>query len=90
MTPEMQKVLDTFLSYYEQHRVAPTFRELAALVGNKGVSGVHSQVKALIKRGHLVRLPGADRSLAPNGPDLRAVPTGELRAELSRRENAHG
>jgi len=90
MTPEMQETLDAFLTYFEAHGVAPTVRELTVLTGRRSPARVHLRLHELVERGHLIRLPGKNRNLAPVGPNLRGVTSSDLRAELARREARNG
>ena len=87
MTPEMRQMLDTIRTYYAEKQVSPSVRELAGLLGVKGIQGVHSRLHALIDGGYLIRTPGRDRNYAPveADRDLSRVPTADLHAELGRR-----
>ena len=87
MTPSMKATLEAIRAYYAKHGVGPTYTELAQLRGLKGRHSLHRQVKTLIARGHLARLKGRDRNMAP--VDLLArYSTDELRAEIARRETS--
>lgn len=89
MTPAMKATLAAIRAYYAEHGVAPTYSELTRLRGVKSKQSLHTQVTALIERGHLVRIEGRDRNMAP--VDLLArYSTDELRAEIARREAGNG
>ncbi|WP_336958695.1 hypothetical protein [Sphingobium aquiterrae] len=93
MTPAMKKTLDAFLAYHSAHNIAPTFAELCTLLGYspRSKGSVYQHLCKLVDRGHLVRLPGRDRAYAPaRALDLSAVPLGDLKAELQRRETIRG
>ncbi|SCW55910.1 LexA DNA binding domain-containing protein [Sphingobium faniae] len=92
MTPEMHRTLTFIQEYYAQHGIAPTMREIMVALGGKSTGPVHNRIHRLIDRGHLVRLPGRDRAIAPASAaiDLSAVPTEKLLGELEKRRALHG
>jgi repressor LexA len=90
MTPERLRIVDAVRASIEQRGFSPSIREIAAAIGQKGPGGVHTAVQLMIRDGELIRLPGAIRNVGLPVPDLTAATTQALRAELARRENAHG
>lgn len=92
MTPEMRRTLTVIQEYYALHGFAPSIREIMASEGGKSTGAVSRRIHMLIDRGHLVRLPGRDRAIAPASAtlDLSAVPTDKLLGELEKRRALHG
>lgn len=89
MTPETKATLEAVKAFYALHGMAPTIRELGKLRGNKSTQAIHTQVRLLIEQGHLRRIPGKARNMAP--VDLLArYSTEELRAEIERRSADNG
>lgn len=92
MTPEMRRTLTIIQDYHAEHGVAPSLRKLASLEGLSSVGSVHRRVHTLIERGYLVQLRGRNNSFAPASvmPSLADFSDEQLRAELAKREEAHG
>jgi SOS-response transcriptional repressor LexA len=90
MTPEMLRTLTFVQAYHARHGVAPTVREIAAHEGGKSLGPVSRRIKALVERGHLVRLYGSARNIAPAQYDLTNIPLEKLLGELERRRALHG
>ena len=88
MTRVELRTLDAIRAYHAEHRLVPTIRELARLLGRSSVSTTHRTVQRLIDQGHLVRDGGpyAQRNYALPIPNLAAELTdGELLDEIKRR-----
>lgn len=89
MTERQLRILDIVRDHIETHGFAPTYEELAEMIGLLSKGRVHLLVNQLLDRGHLIRTGGRDRAIAlPDMIDLRSVPTRVLAAELERR--SHG
>lgn len=65
--------------------ISPSYRDIAANTG-LNVGAAYKLVRGLTEARHLEHTAGKHRSIRPVGHiDLRAVPAGQLRAELARR-----
>lgn len=85
MTPRQLEVLDWVREFIAVSGVAPTVRMVAERFGC-GVASAHRALAELVAAGKLGRGAGRDRALfVPDVPDLRAVPTDAVIAELRRR-----
>lgn len=85
MTPLQLDVLDFTREMVAVAGVCPSIRELATRF-NVGIASAQGAIDALVEQGTLERVPGKHRSLrVPGSPDLRAVPTPVIAAELARR-----
>lgn len=89
MTPADQRVLNVVTSHFRVHGFAPSYRELAQMVGAKGTNSVFRSVARLLDDGYLIKTNAGRRNFAPANP-LARFSTTELRAELTRRETPHG
>ncbi|WP_066546775.1 MarR family transcriptional regulator [Sphingomonas sp. CCH15-F11] len=88
MTPSELRTLDAIRAYHAEHRIVPTIRELAELLGRSTPSTTHRQVRSLIEQGHLVRAGRtyAERNYAlPTKPVAAELTDGELLDEIKRR-----
>lgn len=91
MTPVLRRTLDFIEAYHRENRIMPTLQEIAAGLGIASRGVAHRHVQRLIDEGALVRGRGGRRNIAlPGKLPLSQFPTTDLRAELARRENAHG
>ncbi|QCI93245.1 LexA family transcriptional regulator [Novosphingobium sp. EMRT-2] len=90
MTPQQRRALDFIEQYYADRRIAPSLKEIAAHLGTKSRTRAHEAVAALVRDGHLVKTHGGRRNIAPAQIQLDRFTTAALRAELQRRETAHG
>jgi len=91
MTPILLRTLDFIKAYHDQHRIMPTLEDIRVGVGLSSRSSAHKHVSRLIYDGHLVRTHHGRRNIAlANDAPLAQIPTADLRAELARREVAHG
>ena len=84
MNVKQRRILDFITGFIAEHRVSPSYREIAAGIGDKSTSQLHHCVKCLIADGHLRQTERRKRTLAL-GRDLDSVPTAALLAELRRR-----
>ena len=48
-----EKMMKAIISYIEMHQYAPSFREIAEMVGLSSTSTVHSHIRRLISEGRL-------------------------------------
>jgi len=62
MTPRQQEIIDFIRDYPYQY--PPTVREIAAGVGLKSSSTVHTHLNALVKQGLIERRPNSPRCIA--------------------------
>ncbi|WP_289145060.1 hypothetical protein [uncultured Sphingobium sp.] len=90
MTPEMRETLTHIQGYFEQHGVAPSYRQLMEMAGVASTTSIHRRVHALVDRGHLIRVQGGARCYVPAKTDLTNVPLPDLLCELERRRANHG
>lgn len=92
MTPRQREALDYIERYYAENRYPPTVRELMVAMGLASTCGAARLLNGLVDQGRLRRngSPGRRRCYEPVDLDLQSVPTAALRAELQRREAAHG
>lgn len=90
MTPQQRRVLDYIEQYYADRRIAPSLKEIASHLGSTSRTRAHEAVAALVRDGYLVKTIGGRRNIAPAHLQLDRFTTAALRAELQRRENAHG
>lgn len=63
MTPKQRDLLIFITDYWAKFGCAPTYSMISNSLGNISKSGVHRLVHALVKRGYLVMVPGAKRSV---------------------------
>lgn len=85
MSPHQLQTLDFVRERIATIGVAPTQREIAQHLG-KSRGAVTASIDGLVARGKLRRRSAAARGLElADLPDLRTVPTDEIRAELARR-----
>lgn len=90
MTPQQRSALDFIEQFYSANRFAPTLDAIARHLGHTSRSRAHETVKALVRDGHLVKTEAGRRNIAPARLTLHHFTTEALRAELQRRETAHG
>lgn len=92
VTKRQAELLD-YIEVYQQHNggVAPSFEEMKDALGLKSKSGVHRLITSLEERGLISRIPDRARAIrTARLPEygLQSYSTGELVAELERREQA--
>lgn len=63
MTEEMLRLVDFIKAYQAEHRIPPSYEEMAKALGIKAKSGIHRLVVSLERRGVLRRLPNCSRSI---------------------------
>lgn len=56
-------ILDEIERYWDEHGIAPSFKEIIAATGIKGMGKVHLEVGRLESMGYLRRTPNIARSL---------------------------
>lgn len=86
MTPKQKQLLEFIRDYVAERGLPPTFEEMRLASGLASKSGVARLVDALVDEGLLLRSDGKQRGLRLPMPNLAAVPTAVLSAELARRE----
>ena len=84
MTPREQEALVFIRDRIDGHGIAPTYSEIAEHLST-GKGYAHRLVEGLIAAGLVKRTPNRARGLALDRPNLSAVSTELLRAELARR-----
>lgn len=62
LTPRQKSVLDFIIAFQQEHRMAPTVREICAHFGLSGPAGVHRILGVLKEKGFLISEPGKKRS----------------------------
>lgn len=86
MTPQQIETLDFVRDRISETGFAPTYQEISDHFRLASKSGAYQKVEALIAAGYLRRDAGRRRGLVlVDMPDLRAVGTSALLAELARR-----
>ncbi len=87
LTPRQREVLDTIKRYAECYGFPPTVRELGEMLGIKSTNGVNEHLRALEKKGAIVRFPGrtGTRAIAYKPRHMRAVRLHVERQERARR-----
>ena len=90
MTDLQLRLLTFIREHIAENGVAPTYDQMRAAAGIASKSGVSRHVEALIAQGLLVRTSGGKQNLRLPYPNLAAVPTAVLSAEIARREKTHG
>lgn len=63
LTLDERTILDEIERYWEENGIAPTFKEIIAATGIKGMGKVHLEVGRLEKLGYIRRTPNIARSL---------------------------
>lgn len=86
MTPQQQRLLDYVREYFDRSGLTPTYEEMADHLGLASKSGIKRLIEALDEQGLLLFTPKKTRSLQLPMPNLTAVPTSVLEAEIARRE----
>ncbi|BBO79602.1 LexA family protein [Desulfosarcina ovata] len=72
LTPRQQSVLEFIITFQQEHRMAPTVREICAHFGLSGPAGIHRILNLLEDKGYLVAEPGKN---APGGlTEMCSVP----------------
>lgn len=85
MTPAELRVLDYVGEYFDRLAVSPTCTEIARHL-DVSPPWAWKLVKSLVDQGALIKRGTGHRAWAlPGAPDLRAVATSRLQAELGRR-----
>lgn len=82
LTPRQSEALAFIRAYIAERKVSPTYQEIADALNISSKGGVARLVDALEQRGHIVRLKGGIRSLAPVDDAAHAV---RLPRDLDRR-----
>lgn len=81
LTQRQQKVLDFIRSHFLAHGHPPTLREIGAYMGISSTNGVSDHLKALERKGMLIRGPkGRSRSLHPTARNRERDAIAQLRA----------
>jgi DNA-binding Lrp family transcriptional regulator len=63
LTPTQGTILAAIHTLTDEHKYAPTLREIADRVGMASVSAVSRQINRLVELGHVERQPGTPRSI---------------------------
>lgn len=81
LTQRQQKVLDFIRSHFLASGHPPTLREIGAFMGIRSTNGVNDHLKALERKGVLIRGPkGRSRSLRPIARSRERDAVAQLRA----------
>ena len=62
LTSRQRSVLDFIIAFQQEHRMAPTVREICAHLGLRGPAGIHRILGVLKEKGYLISEPGKKRS----------------------------
>jgi repressor LexA len=62
LTPRQQSVLEYIIAFQQEHRMAPTVREICTHLGLRGPAGIHRILNVLRDRGYVLAEPGKKRS----------------------------
>ena len=62
LTPRQKSVLDFIIAFQQEHRMAPTVREICAHLGLSGPAGIHRILGVLKDQGYIISEPGKKRS----------------------------
>jgi repressor LexA len=62
LTPRQKSVLDFITAFQQEHRMAPTVREICAHLGLRGPAGIHRLLGVLKDQGYIISEPGKKRS----------------------------
>ena len=62
LTPRQKSVLDFIIAFQQEHRMAPTVREICAHFGLRGPAGIHRILGVLKDQGYIISEPGKKRS----------------------------
>ena len=62
LTPRQQSVLEYVITFQQEHRMAPTVREICAHLGLSGPAGIHRILNVLKDKGYILAEPGKKRS----------------------------
>ena len=62
LTPRQKSVLEYIISFQQEHRIAPTVREICAHLGLSGPAGIHRILNILKDKGYILAEPGKKRS----------------------------
>lgn len=70
LTDRQRQILDVIRGWIDEHGYPPSMREIGQAVGIRSTNGVSDHLKALERKGYLVRTDFKSRALIPVGPDL--------------------
>ena len=62
LTPRQRSVLEYIIAFQQEHRMAPTVREICAHLGLSGPAGIHRILSVLKDKGYILAEPGKKRS----------------------------
>ena len=62
LTPRQKSVLEFIIAFQQEHRMAPTVREICAHLGLKGSAGIHRILNILKDKGYILAEPGKKRT----------------------------
>ena len=62
LTPRQKSVLEYIIAFQQEHRIAPTVREICAHLGLSGPAGIHRILNILKDKGYILAEPGKKRS----------------------------
>ena len=60
---KQQQILQAIFEYVEEHKIAPTIRELGTIVGLSSSSTVHKYVNRLEEQGYITKHPTMPRTI---------------------------
>ena len=62
LTPRQKSVLEYIIAFQQEHRMAPTVREICAHLGLSGPAGIHRILNVLKDKGYILAEPGKKRA----------------------------
>lgn len=67
LTPSQERFLAAVANHWRAHGIAPTYRDLAAVLGFRSTNAVSGMVRVLVKKGRLECDATTSRTLWPAG-----------------------
>ncbi len=87
LTDRQQQVLDLLISFRKEHGFPPTILELAEILGCSSPNAAAEHLRALEKKGVIIRFRGTSRGIYINAPDTEHDAAELLRALVAGEEN---
>ena len=66
LTKKQQECFDFLKQYIEDHKIAPSYRDIVRGTKIGSTSGVHAALNIIEKKGWIKRLPGSTRAININ------------------------
>lgn len=88
LTDRQQQVLDLLIDFRQVHGFPPTILELSEMLGCSSPNAAAEHLRALEKKGAIIRFRGTSRGIYVNAPDTEHDVAELLRALVAGEENA--